>query len=63
MIKMLKALERISAELPELTKAIYQLLEETRALRRSIEEASPSNDDLSLSVFSSFPLVKLKFSY
>ena len=38
-IEMLEALKRISAELPELTKAVYQLLEEIRALRRSIEEA------------------------
>jgi len=37
-IEMLEALKRISAELPELTKAIYQLLEEIRDLRRSIEE-------------------------
>jgi len=38
-IEVLEALRRISAELPELTKALYQLLEELRALRRSIEEA------------------------
>jgi len=30
--------KRVAAELPELVKAIYQLLEELRNLRKSIEE-------------------------
>ena len=36
--EILDALRRISAELPELVKAIYQLLDEMRALRGSVEE-------------------------
>lgn len=36
-VEMAEALKRISIELPELTKALYMLLEEVRELRVTIE--------------------------
>lgn len=40
-IRIMEALERIAAELPELTKALHQLAEELRAVRKALEEAKP----------------------